>query len=84
MNHLTLSPALVGLSAEPSPWFCWPAPLRRSYCMFVAALTATKPFGHAFGAYCFCLTVSVMALTPSIVAPTNSRAGERHRRGGGR
>ena len=23
------------------------------YCMFVAALTATKPFGHAFGAYCF-------------------------------
>ena len=48
MNHLTLSPALG-----------WPvggavaAPLRRSYCMSVAALTATKPFGHAFGAYCF-------------------------------
>lgn len=54
MNHLTLFPCF-GLACQRSR--------RRSsaglrHCadrryMSVAALTATKPFGHAFGAYCF-------------------------------
>lgn len=53
MNHLTLSPALgwpVGGAVAVVLLAC---AIARSYCMFVAALTATKPFGHAFGAYCF-------------------------------
>ena len=53
MNHLTLSPALgwpVGGAVAVVLLAC---AIAQIVLHVRRALTATKPFGHAFGAYCF-------------------------------